>query len=647
MIVVLLVAAVDTQLELEIRSAASSSPDDEGLQRLQNLPKSLLPICNRSMLDRWWDLIEKERSISRVYVVTNAAKYKYFERWAGTRGIPVSHIVNDGVTTKDGQLGSSRDLLLALRRARKHLGGHMEDTLVVAGDHLFYRTFDLSGVVRFHERKCNETGRSTNLALYYKLQKNENPSQRGMAKLSPDTKRVEVFMEKPPSENLERLQGQRFAVPMFYILSAATAEAVEGIMNSEDPPKSCGSLVERLCGAGAEFYGMRLPSAFGLIGEDSSFASFRQLEEVFSVGSGLEYVSFDAVESVKSKCYARVGLMGNPSDGFHGKTIGLSISNFWAEVSLQASEHIILHPHPLYDPTEFGSLSDIFNIGRREGYQGGLRLLMATLKKFSEFCTINGIALPNRNFEVRYETNIPRQVGLAGSSAIVTALFKALLKFYGLGPDDIPTELMPNFVLSVETEELQINAGLQDRVVQIYEGLVYMDFSQEYFAKHGHGTYRRLPTEELISKLPLFVAYESDPSDSGRLHSDVRRRWLNNDEDVIQGMKQFAKLTDDALIALVEENQEALHACMNANFDLRRELYGDPCLGEKNLRMIAIAREHSAAAKFPGSGGAVVGMAQNRKDFSALRDAYEAEGFVFVAVEPNFSTPLTHTDARQ
>ena len=124
--------------------------------------------------------------------------------------------------------------------------------------------------------------------------------------------------------------------------------------------------------------------------------------------------------------------MGNPSDGFYGKTIGLTVSNFWAEVTLQESDRIILHPHPLFDPSSFGSLSDVYHIGRREGYQGGMRLLMATCKKFAEFCSHQGIALPRRNFEVWYDTNVPRQVGLAGSSAIVTAFFKALLQFYGL-----------------------------------------------------------------------------------------------------------------------------------------------------------------------------------------------------------------------
>ncbi len=41
----------------------------------------------------------------------------------------------------------------------------------------------------------------------------------------------------------------------------------------------------------------------------------------------------------------RVGLMGNPSDGFNGKTIAMSISNFWAEVTLVESQTLVTHTH--------------------------------------------------------------------------------------------------------------------------------------------------------------------------------------------------------------------------------------------------------------------------------------------------------------
>ena len=79
-----------------------------------------------------------------------------------------------------------------------------------------------------------------------------------------------------------------------------------------------------------------------------------------------------------------------------------------------------------------------------------------------------------------------RQIGLAGSSAICYSCVKALMAFYGLTYRDIPKHLLPSFVLKIENEELGINAGLQDRVVQVYEGLVYMDLSISLLNSRGY-----------------------------------------------------------------------------------------------------------------------------------------------------------------
>lgn len=37
-------------------------------------------------------------------------------------------------------------------------------------------------------------------------------------------------------------------------------------------------------------------------------------------------------EFIVSRVYARVGLLGNPSDGYNGCTVSLSLMNFFAEV---------------------------------------------------------------------------------------------------------------------------------------------------------------------------------------------------------------------------------------------------------------------------------------------------------------------------
>ena len=57
------------------------------------------------------------------------------------------------------------------------------------------------------------------------------------------------------------------------------------------------------------------------------------------------------------------------------------------------------------------------------------------------------------------------------------------------------------------------------------------------------GNYQPLPVENLPQ---FWVAYLGDPSDSGKIHSDVSVRWHKGEPDVINGMKKFAELTDQA-----------------------------------------------------------------------------------------------------
>jgi glucuronokinase len=54
-------------------------------------------------------------------------------------------------------------------------------------------------------------------------------------------------------------------------------------------------------------------------------------------------------------------------------------------------------------------------------------------------------------------------------------------------------------------DELHIPAGLQDRVIQVYEGLVFMDFAQEIMRKQGYGRYEPLEPK-LLPKLYMPTA---------------------------------------------------------------------------------------------------------------------------------------------
>lgn len=340
------------------------------------------------------------------------------------------------------------------------------------------------------------------------------------------------------------------------------------------------------------------------------------------------------------RTYARVGLLGNPSDGFYGKTISLSIKNFWAEAKIVESDTLELKRHPLNDPTVFGSLSDLYKVSVHTHYQGGLRLMQATCKYFHEYCSLQGISLARKNFTLSWDTNIPRQVGLAGSSAIVTSTLQCLMAFFKVTESDIPKYEQANFVLACETSELGIKAGLQDRVIQAYSGLVFMNFARDLMERQGHGEYVELPMS-CVPQGPngLFLAYLGDPSDSGKMHTDIGRRFEQGDQEVLDGMRGFADITDRGRAALEAGDHAALADVMDENFALRRKLYTDPCLGAGNIQMVEICQKYKAAAKFSGSGGAIVGLCRDPSQRDALREELESNGFVFVPIVPNGPRP--------
>lgn len=338
------------------------------------------------------------------------------------------------------------------------------------------------------------------------------------------------------------------------------------------------------------------------------------------------------VDFIEHKAYARVGLLGNPSDVYYGRTISFSLGNFSASVRLQPSDDLVIQPHPTHDLVRFDSFNHLVNRLQNEGYYGGVRLLMSICKVFHKYCTDNKIDLKGGNFTLSYDTNIPRQTGLSGSSAIVCAALNCLLDFYKVR-HLIKVDNRPNLILSAEMD-LGIVAGLQDRVAQVYGGLVYMDFSQEYMEDLGHGLY--IPMDASLLP-PLHLIYAENPSDSGKVHSTVRKRWLDGDQFIISSMTEVANIPLDGRQAFLDKNYTELADLMNRNFDLRRSMFGDDALGSLNIKMIEVARSVGAASKFTGSGGAVIAFCPDGpSQVKQLEDACRKEGF---KVEPAMVVP--------
>ena len=230
--------------------------------------------------------------------------------------------------------------------------------------------------------------------------------------------------------------------------------------------------------------------------------------------------------------------------------------------------------------------------------------------------------MPDRNFTLEYESNVPQRLGLGGSSAIITASLRALCQYYEL---EIPLPVQANLALETETRELDVPAGLQDRVVQAYQGLVYMDFSRALMEARGFGEYERMD----VSLLPnVFVAYRTSLSEGTEVfHNNLRERWLRGDPEVVDAMETWAGYAAEGRACLLQRNYTRLNQLVDANFDLRSRIYRiDP----GNLEMVHMARAAGATANFAGSGGAIVGTYEDEAMLGKLTAAGKPIGVAVI-----------------
>ena len=318
---------------------------------------------------------------------------------------------------------------------------------------------------------------------------------------------TDVSLSTDPSSEAKEPSSSCSFVPLVFGLKASDCTALLQPEMRRALIRSGGEPVEaalRHLARSGRLSGVRLGEPFRVGGADGrphgehAASDVAVEDEAPAIGfSNALYRHGSGAPPIHTVAYARVGVLGNPADGYGGKTASTTIANFKAEAWLTPGAagdgRVVLQPHPLFDPLSFANAAQLAAIAAREGYSGGVRLMAATVHRLTKHLTARG-ATPRSDsgFTLKYHTTVPRQVGLAGSSAIVTALLRALLRFYGYGTEAAAASIglavheLPNFVLAIESEELGITAGLQDRVVQSYEGFIHMVRAQRRRSPHSY-----------------------------------------------------------------------------------------------------------------------------------------------------------------
>src|SRR4029077_18727775 len=127
--------------------------------------------------------------------------------------------------------------------------------------------------------------------------------------------------------------------------------------------------------------------------------------------------------------FARAALAGNASDGYGGSTLAVCLRNFEATAEV--------------------SPANDFSLDAGDGDAAGMEPLVRAA--IARFARVTGEPAPAVRVCVR--TNVPRQLGLAGSSAIVIAVLRALAAARAV---DIDRDTLAREALAAETDELGI-----------------------------------------------------------------------------------------------------------------------------------------------------------------------------------------------
>jgi glucose-1-phosphate thymidylyltransferase len=188
-----------------------------------DVPKHLLPVGGRPMLDWVLDRVREVEDVDAVYLVTNSRFAPEFRRWAERNDVDV---LDDGTTSNEDRLGAVGDLRLVIEAGVLQL----EELIVLAGDNLF--EFSLPRFVEWWRAKpqpasavpLHDVG-DLDLARHY-----------GIAEVDAED-RIVNFVEKPD------LPTSTLASTLVYLLPPEHVQLVATYLDEGESPDNAGSFL--------------------------------------------------------------------------------------------------------------------------------------------------------------------------------------------------------------------------------------------------------------------------------------------------------------------------------------------------------------------------------------------------------------------
>lgn len=200
-----------------------------------DLPKHLLPVGGRPMLDWVLDRIRGLEEVDAVHLVTNSRFAPLFAEWAAPHGIVVH---DDGTRSNEDRLGAVGDLQLVIEAA-----GIEDELLVLAGDNLF--DFSLADYAAWWHGKPQPAS----AVPLHDVGDRELATHYGIVETDSDD-RIVSFVEKPSDP------ASTLASTLIYFLAPEHVRLVANYLDEDQAPDNAGSFLGWLA-AREPVYGYR------------------------------------------------------------------------------------------------------------------------------------------------------------------------------------------------------------------------------------------------------------------------------------------------------------------------------------------------------------------------------------------------------
>lgn len=310
---------------------------------------------------------------------------------------------------------------------------------------------------------------------------------------------------------------------------------------------------------------------------------------------------------------ARAGLVGNPSDGFGGAVLAAPLPGRAATVVAVVSDG--LRHRGDSGTAEWGSVDDWLAAVARDGHGDEQRIISAALWTLVDHLRARGV--PHDGVDLRWTTDVPRSVGLAGSSALTVGVIAAAAAVWDVVLDP---RVVAALALRAERDVLGIAAGWQDRIVQAHGSTVLVDA-----ARTDEIDGLTVPAVTVLAPPPvggpvLVVGWAGGASESSdTYHAPLRR----SAEALAAPMAELAGLARDAADAWARGDLATVAAAMERGWRTRQACAP---LRPDHTALVESVRAAGVAATTPGSGGSVVALCLDEQAVRRASSVAESSG---------------------